>query len=331
MGLPDRSIRNLRGNQDCYDGRKTCKRKNVKSLTEDEKQQVIHLLNLPEVRDLSVRQAYFFIEDHTEHSMPCSLSTAYRIVKGMYVRRDGVKSPDITSHPSKEHIADRINKVWSWDITYLHDANANNKHYYVYCALDIYSRKIVGCKVFETQSGANAATFFKEVFEQNGITTETGLTLHADNGTPMKSKELQELLEGYNVTKTHSRPSVSDDNAFSESAFKTLKYSRGLGRKNYMALELCQAAVDKAVEKYNNSAHSGIKNVSPNIRHSGREQEIEVLHRREEKAAKRKEAHPERFFSGKTADYTPAGSASLRFGYKSKSKSNDVPLAESDS
>ena len=183
MGLPDRSIRNLRVNQDCHDGRKTCQRKNVKSLTEDEKQQVIHLLNLPEVRDLSVRQAYFFIEDHTEHSMPCSLSTAYRIVKGMYVRRDGVKSPDITSHPSKEHIADRINKVWSWDITYLHDANANNKHYYVYCALDIYSRKIVGCKVFETQSGANAASFFKEVFEQNGITTETGLTLHADNGT----------------------------------------------------------------------------------------------------------------------------------------------------
>jgi putative transposase len=134
-------------------------------------------------------------------------------------RRDQVRRPH---YLKPELLAVAPNQVWSWDITKLMGP-VKWTYFYLYVILDIFSRYAVGWMVAHRESAALAERLIGETCEKQGI--EPGqLTLHADRGTSMTSKPVALLLADLGVVKTHSRPQVSNDNPFSESQFKTMKY-----------------------------------------------------------------------------------------------------------
>lgn len=172
--------------------------------------------------------------------------------------------------------ATRPNQIWSWDITYL-KTDVKGRFYYLYMFVDIWSRMITGWEVLEFESGESAAKLMFKICNIHGINKEQ-LILHSDNGSPMKSATMYATLSKLGVTPSFSRPNVSDDNAYSESLFKTLKYSAGYP-KFFRTIEDANMWVEKFVEWYNNvHLHSKIQFVTPYQRHTL--QDIEILNNR---------------------------------------------------
>jgi len=151
----------------------------------------------------------------------CSVRTMYRILAQNKAIRERRR---IATHPQAEIprlLATRPNQVWTWDITKLPAAIGG--YYNLYVILDLYSRCVVGWRLARSESGALAAMFVRETILAHGVDPD-GLSIHADRGAPMTSKHLSQCLSDMNITPSHSRPRTSNDNAYSESQFKTLKY-----------------------------------------------------------------------------------------------------------
>jgi putative transposase len=181
---------------------------------------VLDLLRDPRFADLAPAEVYATLLD--EGIYHCSIRTMYRILDAhneVRERRNQIRHPVYTK---PELLAEAPNSVWSWDITKL-KGPAKWTYFYLYVIIDIFSRRVVGWCVADTES----AVMFKKLFEDTIIKhqVEPGqLTLHADCGASMKAKATAQLLANLGVTKSHSRPHTSNDNPFSESHFKTLKY-----------------------------------------------------------------------------------------------------------
>jgi len=192
----------------------------ARSLTLAERNKALELLTSERFCDSSPSQVYATLLDQREYL--CSISTLYRLLRAagaVRERRDQLRHP-IYSKP--ELLATEPNQVWSWDITKLLGP-AKWTYFYLYVILDIFSRYVVGWMVAHQESAALASQLIAETYGKQGI--EPGrLTVHADRGSSMKSKLVAHLLGDLGVTKTHSRPHVSNDNCFSESQFKTMKY-----------------------------------------------------------------------------------------------------------
>ncbi len=187
--------------------------------------------------------------------------------------------------------------------------------------MDIYSRKIVGWSIHEVESSNHAANLIKQSYLDEGIENKP-LILHSDNGSPMKGMTMLAMLESLGVTPSFSRPSVSDDNPYSESLFKTLKYQPNFPMtKKFAGIQDARSLVEKFVVWYNTKhLHSALKFVTPLQRHTGEDKMI--LQKRHEVYVKAKMLHPERW-SGKTRNWELSEIVMLNPNKKRKEYNND--------
>ena len=279
--------------------------RNPRALSPEEQEAVYERYCQPDVCDLSVRQAFYTLLDKGEYL--ASESTVYRILRRYKAnkRRDGVRAA-ANRHKPTSYEATGPNQVWTWDITYLRDAEHSTRFYYAFAAIDIYSRYVVHCDVFEAETAQNAVRFLSRAMDKHYIRPRC-LVLHSDNGAAMKAAETLGLLVVRGVEFSHSRPRVSNDNPFSESLFKTMKYSGHMGKRNYHSLEECRQALAEFARKYNEQwVHSGINNVTPWARFSGADAGICEARRRVLELARAR--HPERWISNRIMKSEPAGS-----------------------
>jgi len=203
-------------------------------------------------------------------------------------RRDQLRHPD---YQKPELLATAPNQVWSWDITKLLGP-VKWTYFYLYVILDIFSRYVVGWMVASMESAALAQRLIRETCEKQMIDRDR-LTLHADRGSSMKSKPVALLLADLGVTKTHSRPHISDDNPYSEAQFKTLKYRPDFP-KRFGCIEDARGFCQNFFPWYNTGhRHSGIGLLTPEVVHYGLAKD--VIRAREEVLRHAYDAHPERF------------------------------------
>jgi putative transposase len=177
-------------------------------------------MNSDPFMDRSPRQIYATLLDQGRYL--CHWRSMYRILAAHDEVRERRRQRKHPVYQKPELLAERPNQVWSWDITKLRGP-AKWTHFALYTVLDIFSRYVVGWMIAERESAELARQLIATAAANQQIKPE-GLTLHADNGKPMKAKTLALLLSDLGINKSHSRPYVSDDNPFSEAQFKTLKY-----------------------------------------------------------------------------------------------------------
>jgi transposase InsO family protein len=253
------------------DGRTGPSSSPANKLTNEERNQVIQYATSKEFMDKTPWQIVPTLADRGLYI--ASEATFYRILKEEKMLAHRGKSKPRTNTPPAPLIAVKPNQVWSWDITYV-KSSIKGKFYYLYMIMDIYSRKIVGWSVHESECMEFSADLISETCLLEKI-LENQLSLHADNGGPMKGATMLATLQKLKVVSSFSRPSVSDDNPYSEALFKTLKYCPEYPSNPFESLEAVEIWVQKFVDWYNGvHLHSGIKFVTPNDRHSGKDKEI---------------------------------------------------------
>ena len=221
-----------------------------RALSPIERAEVLSTLMSERFMDMAPRQVYATLLE--ESTYLCSVRTMYRILASEHavVERRAVRRAGKYSKP--ELMAVRTNEVWTWDITFL-KGPFRGVHYYLYVVLDIYSRYVVGWMLADRECQHLAEQLLQQTCRNQGI--EAGqLCLHADRGSSMKSQTVETLLLKLGVAKSHSRPHVSDDNPFSEAAFKTLKYSP-LFPKRFGALMEAEAFCQEYFSWYNQRHH----------------------------------------------------------------------------
>lgn len=240
-------------------------------LTAEERQVVVDIANLPEYRNLSPRQIVPLLADRDKYVG--SESTFYRVLReaGELAHRSHARP--VKAHKLAEHVASAPNQVWSWDITYLRSP-VRGVFFYLYVAVDVYSRKIVGWTVEAEECQKLAAKLIEGATSAERVDPQR-LVLHADNGGPMKVSTMLATLQRLGVVASFSRPSVSDDNPFAEALFRTLNHSPGFPRKPFANIGAARAWVAGFVAWYNGThLHSGIRYVTPNDRHDGRDKAL---------------------------------------------------------
>lgn len=203
------------------------------------------------------------------------------------------------------HVATRPNSLWAWDISYFADGQGG--FLYLFCVIDIYSRKIVGSKFYKNQRAHEAVDFFKEVLKANGITPGSGLRIHSDNGSAMVAHDTVELFESMGITLDTSRPLKSNDNAHIESLFKTLKHKYGLYVVDLDCIEKCNHLLQQVVDKYNNRPHPSVNRVPPSIRHAGVAEELKYLAKCQAAHEAYFQKNQKRFIQGKKRSFERAG------------------------
>jgi len=187
------------------------------------------------------------------------------------------------------------NQVWSWDITYC-ASTVRGQYFYLYLIEDIYSRKIVGWEVHEQESGEMAAELLQRTVIREQCFKQP-LVLHSDNGAPMKSVTLKAKMEELCITGSHSRPSVSNDNPYSESLFRTMKYCPQWPSEGFKDLDTVRTWVNQFVDWYNHDhCHSRICFVTPSQRHSGEDKAL--LQKRQDVYEQAKARNPLRWSGG---------------------------------
>jgi transposase InsO family protein len=290
VGLDVRTIQRWRRREGGDDGRCGPKQRPGNALSETERRRVVEIANLPGHRDLSPKQIVPRLAD--EGMYVASESTFYRILRaeGQLAHRESARPA--TKAAPREHVATAIHQVWSWDITYLRAA-VRGTFYYLYMVEDIWSRKIVGWEVHDEESMEKAATLIDRTAARLGI-AKGRLVLHSDNGGPMKGSTMLATLQRLGIVPSFSRPRVSDDNPYSESLFRTMKYRPGYPRRPFASLDEARTWVASFVDWYNSEhLHSAIGFVTPAERHAGRDAQILERRRAVYEAARRR--RPERW------------------------------------
>jgi transposase InsO family protein len=249
------------------DRRRGPKTRPANKLSEEERQTVIAVCCSKEFVDKCPRQIVPILADRGTYI--ASEATFYRILKAkkLLEYRGPARSP--THQRPEELIANAPNQIWSWDITYLR-TSVLGMFYYLYMAIDIYSRKIVAWDVAEYEGAGVASRMIRRACLIEGVQRHQ-LFIHSDNGGPMKAATMLATLRHLGVMPSFSRPNVSDDNAFSEALFKTLKYRPWYPDKPFVSVQAAKEWVKTFVEWYNREhLHSGINYVTPSDRHEGK-------------------------------------------------------------
>ena len=264
----------------------------ARALSEPERQQVKQMLHSPRFVDKTPAEAYATLLDEGRYL--CSMRTMYRLLADddeVRERRDQLRHP---SYVKPELCASAPNEVWSWDITKLLGP-ATWTHYYLYVILDLFSRYAVGWMVAQRESAALAERLIRESCHKQAISPDQ-LILHSDRGPSMSSQSVARLLADLGVTKSHSRPHVSDDNPYSETQFKTLKYRPDFPAR-FESIDHARAFCRDFFHWYNNEhRHWGIRLLTPQTVHCGRAED--ALRARQEVLLEAYQAHPERFVGG---------------------------------
>jgi len=266
--------------------------KPARALTDGERQKVLDELHDHRFVDKSPGEVWATLLD--EGTYLCSERTMYRILadnEEVKERRNQLKHPEYTK---PELLAEGPNEVWSWDITKLRGP-VKWTYFYLYVILDIFSRYVVGWMVAPRETAGLAQKLIRESCEKQAIDPGQ-LTIHADRGSPMIAKTTAQLFVTLGVNKSHSRPHVSDDNPYSESQFKTLKYCPGFPDR-FGSLQDSVAFCRSFFTWFNTEhRHSGIGMLTPEVVHYGLARD--VVESRKKVLAVAFEAHPERFVRG---------------------------------
>ncbi|MEM5948981.1 IS3 family transposase [Spirochaetia bacterium 38H-sp] len=270
------------------DLRKGAAKRVPRKLTEVEKREIINISCSERFADSNPYQIVAILLE--EGIYIASVSTFYRVLREydlVHHRRKGRAGTAKKAPP--ELVTTGPNQVWSWDITWL-KSSIMGMYFYAYVVIDVWSRKIVGWEINVKESDKIASELFKRLASEQNI---RGIRLHSDNGNPMKGATMLMTLYKLGVIPSFSRPRVSDDNAYSESLFKTLKYTAGFP-KCFSDLSHARAWMADFVNWYNTKhRHSGIGYVTPQQRHSG-ESNI-IMKKRNQTLAKAYALKPERW------------------------------------
>ncbi len=283
------------------DGRRQAgaRRQPANKLSEHERRQILDIANGPEFAHRPPSQIVPALADRGVYL--ASESSFYRLLRQAHqLAHRGKAKPPTRQRPMPLQ-ANAPNRLWSWDITYL-ATTIQGKFFYLYLIMDLYSRKIVGWEVFETESAEFAAQVFRTTHLREGIGAQS-LVLHSDNGSPMKGATMLSTLQRLGVMPSFSRPSVSDDNPYSEALFKTLKYHPGFPDQPFDNLQQARQWGLGFQRWYNEvHHHSALKFVTPAQRHRG--EDGAILQRRQALYQAAKATHPERW-SGPLRNWEP--------------------------
>lgn len=299
VGLSARNVLRWRKSGVKEDLRRGPRTAPANKLSEKERVQIIEVANSARYRDVSPKQIVPSLADRGLYI--ASESSFYRVLKEQKMIKHRQSSKPAAHHRPNEHVASGPCQVWSWDITYLHSP-VRGIFFYLYMIVDVWSRKIMAASVFEEESMELGAMLMTGACSTHGVDPE-GLVLHSDNGGPMKGSTMLATLQKLGVIPSFSRPKVSDDNPYSESLFRTMKYRPEYPTQPFESLADAQQWVDEFVCWYNTRhLHSSIRFVTPDDRHYAREHHI-LAHRQHvyEQARYR---HPSRW-SRHTRNWNP--------------------------
>ena len=243
----------------------------ARALTGPQQQTVLDLLHAPRFADQAPAEIYATLLD--EGTWHCSIRTMYRLLDQngeVRERRQQLRHP---AYQKPELLAEKPNEVWSWDITKLMGPTKWS-YFYLYVILDIFSRRVVGWCVADAESATLFRPLFDDAIAKHNVPPGQ-LTLHADRGGPMKAKATAFLLADLGVTRSHNRPHTSNDNPFSESHFKTLKYQPRFP-KRFSCIEDARTFCRQFFDWYNQDHHhAGIGLMTPDQVHYG---QIDAVH-----------------------------------------------------
>jgi len=276
------------------------------ALSAAERHVLLETVNAPAFCELSPHQIVPRLADLGQYL--ASVSTIYRVLraKQLLAHRGRAKAAR-PRRTVRAHRATGPQQVWSWDITYL-KTPVRGLFLYLYLMMDVWSRKVVGWAVHETESAELASALFTETCHVQHL-DPAGIVLHADNGGPMKGATMVVTLERLGVLASFSRPGVSNDNPFSESLFRTLKYRPDYPAQPFADLPAAQAWVRAFVRWYNTAhLHSAIRFVTPEDRHAGRD--TAILAARHAVYAAARARRPDRW-SGPTRNWEPITDVTL--------------------
>lgn len=257
-----------------------------------EKQEILAVLHEDRFIDKAPSGVYAALLDEGRYL--CSIRTMYRILKEnneVRERRNQARHPEYTK---PELLATAPNQVWSWDITKLKGPEKWTC-YYLYVIIDIFSRYVVGWMIASRENAELAEALISETCWRQSIEPEH-LTIHSDRGSPMKSKVVAQLMADLGVTKSLSRPHVSNDNPYSEAGFKTLKYHPTFPAR-FGCIEDARGFCQSFFDWYNQEHyHCGIALLTPETVHYGKAEQCSTARQTVLNTAF--EAHPERFVHG---------------------------------
>jgi len=259
------------------------------ALSDGEQSTVLACLHEERFQDCSPAQVYAALLD--EGRFHCSIRTMYRLLETHGESRERRVQLTHPPYQKPELLANAANQLWSWDITKLRGP-VKWTAYHLYVILDVFSRYVVGWMIAYREGADLAKEFIEEAISKHRIPAGQ-LTIHADRGRVMKSKPVAFLMADLGVTKSHSRPYVSDDNPYSESQFRTMKY-RPEFPDRFGCIQDSRAFCQQFFKWYNEDhRHSGIAMLAPAVVHFG-EAQTALAHRQVVLDAAYR-AHPDRF------------------------------------
>jgi putative transposase len=288
------------------DARTTVSRVPHNKLTEPEREAILAVCNSSPYASLPPSQIVPRLAD--EQIYMASESTFYRVLKhASQGHRRGRTHPPKCNPTPTSHCASAPNQVWSWDITYL-PSSVRGQFWYLYLFEDIFSRKAVGAEVYDQESGQHAADLLQHCTRVECVDQDQ-LVLHSDNGAPMKSSTLLAKMYELGITSSRGRPRVSNDNPYSESLFRTLKYCPQWPSAGFASLQAARDWVAEFIDWYNHQhRHSRIRFVTPAQRHDGHDSAILSARHSLYEAAK---AHRPERWSGATRNWQPINQVML--------------------
>ena len=263
-----------------------------RTLNKKEREGVRQILNSERFRNMSPRQVYATLLD--EGVYYCHWSTMYRILEEYEEVRERRNQLTHPTYAKPELLATGPNQLWTWDITKL-KGSQRLTYYYLYVMIDVYSRYVVGWMLEEAESEVFARCLIEETYKKQNI-AQSQLTIHADRGAPMIAKSVEQLMADLQITKSHSRPYTPNDNPYSESQFKTLKYHPSYPGR-FQSFDDAHTWVATLIDWSNNQHyHSALNLLTPAIVHYG--YTPQVLAHRQQVLNEAYHKHPERFVHG---------------------------------
>jgi putative transposase len=291
LGVPRSSVYRVKnGAQE--GGKRRHRAKPERALSDQEKTEVLEMLDSERFVDSAPGEVYAALLDEGEYL--CSVRTMYRVLEEhgqVRERRDQLRHPE---YKKPELLATSPNQLWSWDVTKLMGPTKWT-YFYLCVILDVFSRYVVGWMVSHRESAALYKRLLDETIEKQGIPPGQ-LTVHGDRGPTIKAKQVAQLLADLGVTKTHSRPYVSNDNPFSESQFKTMKYRPEFPKRSGSIQDALAFCRDFFAWYNTEHHHCGIAYLTPEQVHYGLAEEI--LQARQAVLDQAYIRHPERFVNG---------------------------------
>ena len=306
MSISPKTLQRWTQAKGLHDGRLMPVHTPPNKLSDLERQEILNVCNDQQYRHLPPSKIVPSLADKGIYI--ASESTFYRVLKTSNQLKHRLASKPVKSvNQPKALKASGPNQVYSWDITYL-PSPVKGVFFYLYLVMDIYSRKMVGWQVYDNESSALAADLMKDICQREKVKPHQ-VVLHSDNGSPMKGATMLATLQELGVIPSFSRPSVSNDNPYSESLYRTLKYRPEYPEKAFRDLSAARDWVAGFEHWYNEEhLHSSIKFVTPSQRHQA--QDSEILQSRKVVYELAKKKHPERW-SGDARDWSPVGDVLL--------------------